>query len=125
MNKLISPFLERHLLEDMMAHSLRERLQREIEIQQEEIKLNLRKHIQVKFNEMYCWNASDIPNSVYILLRSVIMRKNTCNPLLANDIALGNYWIVHLASEEYRFQKKEVKLGRRKHIQVDLNVLYC
>jgi len=121
---VLSPFVERVILEEHLPKHFITTIKNEINRQKKEIKLNKLKHIQIDLNKLYDWRE-DMPTNSYNLLRKIVMSKSTTNPVLANDIAAGYLCVVGLASEEYWYQKQQVKLGLRKHIQVDFNLLYC
>jgi hypothetical protein len=120
----VSPFVERNITEKSLSVHFMARVQNELEYQKEEVAQKLRKNIQIDLNKLFSW-SDDIPISAYTMLRNIVMSKRELNPVLASDIAEGKVWIMRLAREEYLHQKKQVKQGKRKHIQVDLNVLYC
>jgi hypothetical protein len=59
------------------------------------------------------------------MLRNIILNQTNLSSLIQEDIGQGLHDIVKLANRECEHQKKQVKKQKRKHIQVDYNVLYC
>jgi hypothetical protein len=120
----LSPFVERTLsCEHLPLHFVKS-VEQELRSQLHEQKTNKKKRIQVDLNEIYGWKR--MPPSLHAVIHTMITDTDRCNPVLENDIQTNNLtFLLKQASEEYLYQKKQVKLGKRKHISVDYNILYC
>ena len=113
----VSPFLERTLKEQHLPYHLVKNIKN--------AQMGKKTNIRVDLNELYGWDTS-IPHHSYCLLRSIIMKKNCVGPILEHDIKYNQTrHLLEMAQKEYEYQKKQVKQGKRKHIQVDYNLMYC
>jgi hypothetical protein len=121
-----SPFVERNLQCEQLPFHFLQIIEQEMKEQDRKRKFwDRKKSYQIDFNKMYGWTAQ-ISRFSYQILRQVVMNKNSVNLVLENDIQKGYVKnLLRLAQSEYRYQLKQQKLGKRKHICVDFNVLYC
>ncbi len=119
--RTLSPFVERNICTEHFAYHFERIIQGEMRLQQEQGCTGY----QIDFNKLYAWTEKLSPRT-YNILRHSVLDRTKVNAILSRDIAMGSVEnILQLANEEYLHQKRQVKLGRRKRIQVDFNILYC
>jgi hypothetical protein len=121
----VSPFAERLMIKDILPAHFEKLLDAEYKRQRREQQQGKRKYVQVNINKLYGYTANAAATS-NIRVRSVVLSKTQLNPVLEHDIQ--NNQTKHFYNtliREYKHQKKQVKLGLRKHIQVDYNDMYC
>jgi hypothetical protein len=119
----LCPFVERNIAEEHFTHSFSTLLATELAHQSAQVKQKKRKHIQIDLNKLYAWQT--ISQHTDKLLRNLLFSADL-NPMIEGDILRGDTTeLIRLAHYEYVHQRKAVKQGRRKHIQVSYNLLYC
>jgi hypothetical protein len=124
MTKSVCPFVIRHLSDEHLPLHFIKLIEMETARQHELLRKKRKRALQVDFNKMYGW-SSPTSSSAYKTMMNVVMNRMKVNPILEQDIARNNTsTVIIMARREYEYQKQQVKTGKRKHIQVDLNVLY-
>jgi hypothetical protein len=115
---IMSPFLERTINQEHLPYHFVRLLEWEMK--------GRKKSVRVDLNKLYEWNPKAITKTSYALLRSIVLKKNVVSPILEHDVMYGQTSnLIDMAQLEYEYQRRQVKKGKRKHIQVDFNVLYC
>jgi hypothetical protein len=121
----VCPLIEKNLQQTTLPFHFTDMIRCEFEKQKKEVKRGERRHIQVEFNELYNWKG-EASHASYHMTRNAVLDIEQIHPILAQDISNGiTSALMDFATKEYVHQKRLVKLGLRKRIQVDLNVLYC
>jgi hypothetical protein len=115
----VSPFLEKCIAQEHLpCHFVRM-------IEYEMTRKRKNRGARVDLNKSYGWDPA-IAKASYSLLRAIVLKKNSVSPILEHDILYGQTeHLMVMAQQEYEYQRKQVKLGKRSRIQVDFNVLYC